>query len=178
VSGRLTFRVVSGQVKVVARSPVHDTTAVWPGVSGTIRVDPAAPEARCEAEIALDMRNLDAGDALKSWKLKADIQPERHPTATFRLDQLAITGRSGETSSGRASGRLAWRGHEIVVHALGEGRLSDRELEAAARFDLDMRALGIQPPKILFLKVEPVVRVTISLRADRDPRGAGQDRRS
>jgi polyisoprenoid-binding protein YceI len=163
VPGRVAYAIESGQIVVTARSSIHDTRTIWSRLSGTIAVDPAAPQAGASAEVAVDMRAFDAGDRLKNWKLRSDLDPDRHPTATFRLDRLEVNG--AEPLAAAASGVLAWRGREVEIRASGDGTISADALRARARFDLDVRSLGVEPPKIFFLKVDHVVRVEVTLSA-------------
>ena len=161
--GRLSYTIQAGEVVVTARSSIHDTRTVFSRLSGTIAIDPAAPEAGASAEVAVDMRAFDTGDRLKNWKLKSDLDPERHPTATFRLARLEVA--AAEPLRAAASGTLAWRGRDVEVRARGEGTISPEAIRARAVFELDVRALGVEPPKIFFLRVESVVRVEVSLSA-------------
>src|SRR5450432_1812324 len=104
------YTVQRGKIEVKARSSLHDTTTVWSKVTGTIDFDPEATGG-AQAEISVDMRVFDAGDRLKNWKIKGDLDPDSHPTATFQLmrfDQI------GEKTAGDyealATGQLSWRG--------------------------------------------------------------------
>ena len=160
---RVIYRIASGRMVVNARSTLHDTRSIWPALSGTIVVDPEAPGEGAEAEVSVDMRQFDAGDRLRNWKLRSDLDPEHHPTATFRLARLDVT--SAAPLKARAAGRLAWRGRDGELQASGEGTLSASEVTATASFDLDVRSLGVEPPKGFFLKVESVVRVEVTLSA-------------
>jgi polyisoprenoid-binding protein YceI len=162
---KVTYAIESGRVVVTARSAIHDTRTVWSKVSGTVEVDPDDPGAGAAANVTVDMRDFDAGDRLKNWKLKSDLDPDRWPTATFRLTGLVVEGR--EPLRATATGTLAWHGRETPVRASGEGRLTPDAVSASATFDLDVRTLGIEPPKILFLKVESIVRVEVTLSARR-----------
>ena len=151
---------------VTARSMVHDTKTVWDKVSGTISVDPADPAAGATATITVDMRAFDAGDRLKNWKLKSDLEPDKHPTATFTLAGLTIGSQAGaRVDNATAKGRLAWRGRQADVVAAGAGTLETARVDAEARFELDVRTLGVEPPKILMIKVDPTVSVVVSLAA-------------
>ena len=161
--GRLTFVIEKGQVVVTARSSIHDTKTIWPRLSGTIAVDPAAPEAGASVEVEVDMREFDAGDRLRNWKLRSDLDPENHPTATFRLTRLEVTG--AQPLSAAAFGVLAWRGREVELRAVGDGTIGEDALSARARFELDVRSLGVEPPKIFFLRVENVVKVEVTVSA-------------
>lgn len=163
---RGTYKVVGGHVRVTARSSLHDTRTVWSRVEGTLEVDPDAPEAEPRAEIRVDMRELDTGDRLKNWKLKSDLAPDRYPTATFTLRRLENVRReNGGGFRADAVGLLAWRGRDTEVRLSGRGRLDASAVEAEGRFELDVRHLGVEPPKILMFRVEPVVEVEVQARA-------------
>lgn len=160
------YLITSGRVTVTARSMVHDTKTIWDQVSGTIEVDPANPAAGATATIEVDMRAFDAGDRLKNWKLKSDLDPDRHPTARFTLSGLTVGTQSGARVDGAtARGQLAWRGKATDVTASGTGTLEAATLAAEARFELDVRTLGVEPPKILMIKVDPTVSVVVTLSA-------------
>lgn len=158
-----TYEVTSGRIVVTARSMVHDTRATWDRVTGRVAVDLAAPGAGATATLEVDMRAFDAGDRLKNWKLKSDLDPDRWPSATFRLTGLTVGTQAGERLDARAVGQLGWRGREVEVTATGAGTLAAARLEADARFDLDVRTLGVTPPKVLLIKVDPIVSVTVTL---------------
>jgi hypothetical protein len=152
---------MAGRILVTALSAVHDTRTVWSKLSGFVSVDPDAPESGADAEITVDMRAFDAGDRLKNWKLRSDLDPDRHPSARFQLGRLTVEARDPMRAT--AVGTLSWRGRDVEVSANGEGHLGPRDLTAHASFELDVRQLGVEPPKIFFLKVESVVRVEVSL---------------
>lgn len=155
---------------VTARSSIHDTTCVWSKLEGSIEVDPADPGAGAVAELRVDMRVFDAGDRLKNWKLKGDLEPDKHPTAVFRLARLADVrpGAAGDLQAA-AAGALSWRGRTTQITAPGSGHLDPTSLSADATFELDVRTLGVTPPKILMFKVESVVLIKVSLRAQALP---------
>jgi polyisoprenoid-binding protein YceI len=164
VSGGLNqYQVRAGRVVVTARSSVHDTRTVFGQMGGTIHVDPAEPAKEATAELRVDMRVFDAGDRLKNWKLKGDLKPDLYPTATFRLTRIEDVKNVAGRFEAKAMGVLSWRGRQVDVEARGHATLGERSLEASCRFELNVRALGVEPPKILMLKVEEVVGVEVTL---------------
>ncbi len=166
---RRLYKVDSRESRVVAtaRSSVHDTEAVFSGLSGTIEADPdgelTEPDAVTLA-IAVDMTTGDAGDFLRTRKLRGDIDVERYPEARFSLARVATFER-GERGAFEASGEgtLAWRDREVTLAPTGRGTLDEEHIAATATFSFDMRELGVKPPKFLMLKVEPEVEVTVTL---------------
>ena len=159
----MRYQVQRGRVEVKARSSLHDTTTVWAKLSGSIDFDPDARDG-AQAEISVDMRSFDAGDRFKNWKIKSDLDPEGHHTATFRLtrfDQIA------EPTAGNfeatAAGQLAWHGRSPDIKVKGKGKIDRRAIDAQASFELDVRTLGVAPPRFLMFKVEDVVLVQVTL---------------
>lgn len=159
------YVVSHGRVLVKARSSIHDTTTVWSQVAGEIDFDPDRP-GEAAATVRVDMRVFDAGDRLKNWKLKGDLEPDKHPTATFRLDRLEGVKRDGERLEAGATGKLDWRGKQATVRAAGSATVTPARIEARAKFDLNVRDVGVTPPKILMFKVEEVVSVEVELTAN------------
>lgn len=161
------YRVDSAATRVVchARSSIHDTRTVWDQVTGTVDAD-ADAISEAKAELSVDMTAFDAGDFLKNRKLKKDLDVGRHPEATFRLTGLDDVNRKDDGSfEATARGMISWHGRDADITAAGTGKLSDSDLDATAKFDLDVTDLGIEPPKFLMFKVEKVVSIEVSLRA-------------
>lgn len=152
-------------VVVEARSNVHDSRARWSGVAGTIEADPA-DLAAATAALTVDMTRHDAGDFLRNRKLRKDLHVDRYPTARFRLVRLRDVSRRDDGSfSATADGAIAWHDREVEVAAAGEGTVTADRIAATARFELDVRAFGVEPPRFLMFKVEEVVAVTVTLLA-------------
>src|SRR6266571_5950362 len=111
----MRYVVHKGRVVVKARSPLQDTTATWKKPSGTIDLDPEQPRG-ARAEVSLDMRAFDAGDWFQNWKLKGELDAERHPTARFLLMRFEDL---REPAPGQleatALGQLQWRGRTVEV---------------------------------------------------------------
>jgi polyisoprenoid-binding protein YceI len=168
---RYVIDSAASRVVVKARSSIHDSETRWTGVSGTIDADAAdLAGGAARAEVLVDMTRHDAGDFLRNRKLRKDLEVERFPQARFRLERLRDIaerdGAGGRFGAG-AEGTIAWHGREVAVSAAGEGTFTGDELRASARFDLDVRAFGVQPPRFLVFKVEDVVSVEVSLVARR-----------
>jgi polyisoprenoid-binding protein YceI len=152
-------------VVVEARSSIHDTRTRWSGVAGTIEADPAELAA-ATAELTVDMTRHDAGDFLRNRKLRKDLHVDRYPTARFRLVRLRdVADRGGGSFAATADGVIAWHDREVEIAAAGEGAVTADRIAATARFELDVRAFGVEPPRFLMFKVEEVVAVTVTLLA-------------
>lgn len=159
------YVVSTGRVAVTARSSVHDTTTIWSVVSGTIDFDTAHPE-RAAADVRVDMRVFDAGDRLRTWKIRADLELEKYPTARFRLDRLEQLARQGDEVSADAHGSLDWRERTASIRARGSATVAAQHIRARASFELDMRNLGVKAPRILMFRMNDVVEVEVEISAN------------
>ena len=159
----MKYAVRSGKLTVKARSSVHDTTTVWDKVTGDVDADPDAIEA-ATATFAVDMTAFDAGDWLKNRKLRKDFDMDAHPSATFTLRRVSAVVRDGAKFTAKAEGLLRWRGKEVVLELDGQGTLDRDRLEASATFQLDIKRLGLQPPKLFMFKMEDEVTVAVTVR--------------
>ncbi len=166
----MRYKIQRGQVDVKARSSVHDTTTRYAKIEGTIDFDPDDPNA-ARAEIQVDMRVFDAGDRLKNWKLRSDLEPDKHPIASFTLARFAdIHEPTAGQFNATAIGQLRWRDRGPNITVKGSASVDRRAIDARASFDLDVRELGVTPPRILMFKVENVVSVQVTLFAVVDDR--------
>lgn len=162
----MRYRVTSGTLTVQARSRVHDTTTVWNKLRGDIDADPETlATAGATASFAVEMDAFDAGDFLKNRKLRSDFALASHPIAKFTLGALRDVVRSGDTFTATAEGTLDWRGKQVVLVMQGRGTLTAMGLEASAKFELDIRTLGLAAPRFLMFKVEDEVAVEVKVRA-------------
>jgi YceI-like domain len=161
------YRVTAGTLKVQARSRIHDTTTVWNRITGEIVADPATLETAGPGEITarfeVDMTAFDAGDFLKNRKLRKDFDLEGHPTASFVLERLKDVVRDGPGFTATAEGVLSWRGRKLGLVLMGRGKLDDMGVSASATFELDIRTLGLSPPRFFVFKVEDEVTVTVTI---------------
>jgi polyisoprenoid-binding protein YceI len=160
----MKYQVQRGKVEVLAKSSVHDTTTQFSKLEGTIDFNPD-DTSTAKADLTVDMRVFDAGDRLKNWKLKSDIDPDQWPTATFTLarfeDIHEIT--AGQWSA-TAVGQLRYRGKSPIIKVKGKASVDRRSIDAKATFSLDMpKDLGMKAPKVLMFKIEDVVSVQVDL---------------
>ncbi len=156
----MKYRVTAGKLSVKAHSSVHDTTTAWDKVTGDVDADPDAIEG-AKASFDVDMTSFDAGDWLKNRKLRKDFDMDSHPRATFQLQRVSDVVRDGGKFTAKAEGILRWRGKEVVLVLTGQGTLDRDRLEASASFELDIRKLGLQAPRMLMFKMEDVVTVEV-----------------
>lgn len=167
------YRIVSERSEVVidATSNVHPIHNRARGIEGFVELELRADDsvdlaAGAAAELVLAVDRLSGSNPLETRELRRRIDARRFPAITGRLDEL---GAAAEAGAYRARGEVTFRGvtrpaeDEIRVTSEGNGAL---RIEGAHEFDI--REFGMEPPRILMLRVDPVVRVRIDLVAEPD----------
>jgi polyisoprenoid-binding protein YceI len=161
----MRYRITSGTLTVEARSRIHNTTTVWNKITGEVVADPdTLATTGATARFEIDMTAFDAGDFLKNRKLRGDLDLAHHPVARFELVRLRDVVRDGAAVTATAEGMLDWRGVKRELVLVGRGTFDASGISASAKFELDIRTLGLEAPKFLMFKVEDEVGATVVIR--------------
>jgi len=81
----------------------------------------------------------------------------------FELRAVRDVVRDGAKFRATAEGVLRWRGKEVVLVLAGQGTLDGVHVSASATFELDIKHLGLQAPRILMFKVEDEVTASVTI---------------
>ena len=159
------------QVWIEARSNVHPIHSSTSGLEGYVEldlgpsgtVDPAGTPA---GSLSLAVDRLKSGNRMEDRELQKRIDARRFPRIEGHLEQIAP---NGSEASYRVSGEVTFRG----VSRRYEDRMNitpveDRTIRLTGESNFDIRDFGMQPPKVLLLKVEPEVQVRVEIYAVRD----------
>lgn len=156
------------RVWIHARSTLHPIHSEANGLEGTIdlvlddagRVDADAP---CSGDMAFPVDRLRSGNPLEERELRRRIDARQFPTISGTLLSLA----AGSDGAYRVRGAITFRGvtneydDVMVIEQLDDGTL---RLTGESTFDV--RDFGMQPPRILMLRVEPDVKVRVEVIAE------------
>ncbi len=155
----------ASRLTVQARSKIHDTSTTFSRITGEVDADPdALAERGATARFTVAMAQFDSGSWMKNKKLEKDLDLDRHPEAVFELRALQDVVRAADGAfTATAVGAIRYRGREVTVNVAGRGRVDARGIEATGSFDLDIRQVGMQPPKFLMFKVDPEVTIEVTL---------------
>ena len=158
-------------VWIAARSNVHPIESSTSGLQGFVEldleptgaVDPAsAPVGR----LSLDVERLKSGNRLEDREMQKRVDAKRHPRIEGVLDAVVA---DGKADSYRVSGDVTFRGvsrhHEDLMEI---SVVDERTIRLAGQSRFDIRDFGMDPPKVLMLKVEPVVDVRVEIFAVKD----------
>jgi hypothetical protein len=160
------------RVVIEAKSSLHAIHSATDGLEGWLECD-AQDDGRLDLTVAprahleLPVERLRSGNPLEDRELKRRIDARRFPTIEGDLHSIEETG---------VGGRYLVRGD---VTFMGVTRKSEDEMTLSTDGDgvirlggtsvFDVRDFGLQPPRILMLKVEPLVTVTVDIVAEREP---------
>jgi polyisoprenoid-binding protein YceI len=159
------------RVMIDATSSVHPIHSSTEGIEGWLELDlqgggrvNAAAEAGAHVEFSVDQ--LRSGNPLEDRELKRRIDARRFPTITGELTTIQATGTDGRYI---VHGTVTFKGVTQPSH--DEVTLSVDETDAVrvqGSSVFDIREFGMEPPRILMLKVSPHVTVTIDVVAHKE----------
>ena len=146
--------------------PIHSSTS---GLEGFVELM-LAPDGTVDltsqpaGRLSLSVDRLSSGNRLEDRELHKRIDARRYPTIDGVLEHME---KDGSQASYKVKGDITFRGvtrpHEdiMVIRRLDDRTIS---LEGSSRFDI--REFGMQPPRVLVLKVEPEVDIRVEIIAE------------
>lgn len=166
------YRIVPtrSRVWIEARSNVHPIHTEATGIEGWLDMDIDDGKINVDqpllGHLEFPVDNLKSGNALEDRELQRRIDVRRYPTIVGDLKSMKQT---DEPSSYIVEGDLTFRGtsrsyeDEMTVQLL-----DDRTVSMAGQSVFDIRDFGMDPPRILMLKVQPEVTVRVELVAEKE----------
>jgi hypothetical protein len=157
-----------------ARSNVHPIHSAATGLEGFIEFEgdgdgglglPAA------GRLSFPVANLSGDNPLERRELRKRIDAGRYPTI-----EGVLTGTQTLAADApyRMRGDLTFRGVTRSVEGEMTIRVVDqRSIRLEGESTFDIREFGMEPPRILMLRVEPQVKVRVEVVAERDRVGPG-----
>ena len=147
------------RVTIDARSSVHPIHTNTDGLQGFVELGPSP-----RGELSLPVERLRSGNPLEDRELRRRIDAKRYPTIDGRLTEMH---ESGEPGRYRVRGDITFRG---VTRACEDDMMvehvDEQTVQLAGSSTFDIREFGMDPPRILMLRVEPEVRVSVLIVAE------------
>jgi polyisoprenoid-binding protein YceI len=158
-------------VFISARSSLHPIDTRTDGLEGFLevevlgggRVNLTVP---AKGRVSFPVERMSSGNPLEDRELRRRIDARRYPTIDGELTGMSETGRDGRYL---VQGDVTFKGatrtyeEEMVLSQDGDGTL---QISGESTFDI--RDFGMDPPKILMLKVQPEVGVRVEIVAERE----------
>jgi hypothetical protein len=169
----MRYRIVPERstVWIDARSSLHPIHSSTDGLEGFIELEHidgddvrlATPPA---GFLALPVDRLSSGNPLEDRELRKRVDTKRFPTIEGRMTGWE---RIDSNRRYRVRGDLTFRGiTRPCQDELSIVVLDDRTVRLEGRSTFDIRDFGMQPPKILLMRVAPEVAVRIEVIAERE----------
>jgi polyisoprenoid-binding protein YceI len=171
---RYSIDPVRSQVWIDARSSVHPIHSSTSGLEGYVEidfeptgvVDLGRPPA---GRLSLAVDRLRSGNRLEDRELQKRIDAKRFPLIEGVLTSMRPAESGGFLVSGDVTFRGMSRSHQDMMEIVP---IDDRSIRLTGSSRFDIRDYGMEPPKVLMLKVEPEVVVRVEIVAQRDGGGA------
>jgi polyisoprenoid-binding protein YceI len=166
------YRIVPerSRVWIEARSTLHPIHSTTDGLEGYIELEVedghVAPSDPPVGKLSLPTDRLSSGNVLEDRELRRRIDIRRYPTIDGRLTKMVRIGKDGRY---RMSGDLEFRGvtreceDEMHVEVV-----DDHTLRLTGESTFDIGDFGMEPPRLLMLRVEPRVVVRVEIIAEHD----------
>jgi polyisoprenoid-binding protein YceI len=166
------YRIVPtrSRVWIEARSNVHPIHTEAEGLQGwldlqitdrTINVDQTVL-----GHVEFPVENLKSGNTFEDKELRRRIDARRFPTIAGDLKSMKETDEPGRYT---VSGDLTFRGVTHTYEDSMTAELTDnRTVMLGGQSTFDIRDFGMEPPRILMLKVQPEVKVRVEIVAEKE----------
>ncbi len=168
---RFRFVAERSSVTIDATSSLHPIHTTSDGLEGYVDLEVGTGgEVKAAAspvgELTFPVSRLRSGNAMEDRELYKRVDVRRYPTIGGVLEDLGAPAADG---SFVADGTVTFRG--VARHyrnPLGIKLVDDRTVELSGSSRFDIRDFGMEPPKVLMLKVHPEVDVTIDVVAEKE----------
>jgi YceI-like domain len=156
-----------------ARSSVHPIHSTADGLEGFIdlgadRDDRVGP--RPAGRLSFPVSKLSSGNIFEDRELRKRIDARRFPTIDGVLTAMEPLDEHGLV---RVRGDLSFRGvTRSVDGTMTLSVVDDGTIRLDGQSTFDIRNFGMEPPRILMLRVEPDVKVRVEIIAEKELAGA------
>ena len=156
---RWVFDSDRSTLRIDGRSSVHGITATAEGVVGWIETDDGRP---VSGHLTVDVDQLHTGNPLYDREIRNRLEVKTFPT--FEAHLAAVhDGPDGEEAH-RVTGSVSAHGVQEDL----EGTITvtgEHELRVSGSEEIDFRRFGLKAPRLLALRVDPIVTVTLDAMA-------------
>lgn len=171
------YRILASRSRVwiEARSNVHPIHTEAEGLDGWLELDISVGPDRTSmvnvdqtplGHLEFSVENLSSGNAFEDRELRRRIDSRRFPNITGDLKSMKHADGSREYF---VAGDLTFRGvTRRYEDTMTIDHADDSSVTLAGQSTFDIRDFGMEPPRILMLKVQPEVSVRIEIVAEKE----------
>jgi len=164
----VTYRIVPerSQLRAEARATLHSVRVQTSGFEGFVEAEVENGQARLllPIHVELSVARLQSGNALFDGELQHRLEGRKFPRVIGEAREIT----SLEKSQFRVRADLTLHGVTRSLQVQAAMKILDpATLQIEGEQVIDLRDFGVDPPKLLFLRVEPRVRVYAAIVAQR-----------
>jgi polyisoprenoid-binding protein YceI len=156
------------KVWVDAKSNVHPIHSSTDGLEGFVELE-LTPDGGVDLKVSpagklsLAVSRLSSGNRMEDRELQKRIEARKFPTIDGVLAGMV---RPGDDGVYKVSGDITFRGVARRHEDLMTIRVVDEQtIELAGKSRFDLREFGMEPPRMLLLRVEPEIDVRVEILA-------------
>ncbi len=157
------------RVWIEARSNVHPIRTEAGGLEGWLELDVTRGKLNVDqtprGHLEFPIDNLKSGNPLEDREMRRRTDARRYPTISGDLKAMKAT---DDASRYVVRGDLTFRGQVRTYEDEMTVDLDDRTITLAGQSTFDIRDFGMEPPRILMLKVQPEVTVRVEIIAEKE----------
>jgi polyisoprenoid-binding protein YceI len=169
-----TYRLVPGgsSLETEVRSSLHPIHGRASELRGEVRGEfDADGRPRLDQPhggwVEIPVQAIRSGSRLNDMEMQRRADARRHPTIRFEVTRVWPV--DGSADRYRAAIDVSARGQTRRIEEDFVMKRNGSRLELEGEHTFDMRDFGVNPPRILTLKVEPEVKVRVRLVAEEQP---------
>jgi len=157
------------RVWIEARSNVHAINTAAHGLEGWLEIDMGDHKItglESQGRVEFPVANLKSGNGMEDREMQRRIDARRHPTIAGDLRIMKAT---PEPMRYLVGGDVTFRGvtrnyeDEMTLE-----NIDDRTIGLRGESTFDIRDFGMEPPRILLLRVQPEVVVRVEIIAEEE----------
>jgi len=158
------------RVWIEARSNVHPIHTEAGGLEGWLELDASDGKLNLDSapsgHLEFPVENLKSGKSLEDRELRRRIDARKFPTITGDLKAM----KQGDDQAALVvNGDLTFRGvTKSYEDEMTFENLADQAVKLTGESTFDIRDFGMEPPRMLMLKVQPDVTVRVEIVAEKE----------
>ena len=146
-------------LSIDGRSSVHPIRATAEGVVGWLEVDDGGTP--ITGHLTVEVRELHTGNPLYDREIRNRLDAGTFPTFEAHLTTVHGRGDGGDGDGHRVTGAVSAHGVQTDLEGTLEVRADGDGFTVTGSEQVDFRQFGLKAPRILTLKVDPIVTVTL-----------------
>ena len=144
-----SFKTEEGKATFYSRVPLHNFEGNSENLVGLINLDEKT------VDFYIDLETLDTGNGKRDKDMKLTLETKKYPFAEFFGKLISdFDHESSEVQDVTVAGTFKIHGVEKEIEVDGTLQMKDEGLYVTAGWILSLLDYNIEPPKILFIKVD------------------------